>query len=177
MGDFANQFLSWLRLHELASTWADVSGFVIGIVGFAVTIGAVLKSKNAAVAAKEAAQAAKESIRLFDAVQDFSTAIAILEEIKRVQRGNGISETLPDRYAAIRKQLIMLKSSSVPLSEDHLAIIQNAITNLSTMENLIEKALESRGAFPIAKYNTLISADIDRLVEVLTFIRNSQEAA
>jgi hypothetical protein len=177
LSEYSTQLLDWLRLHELASTWADVSGFAIGIVGFWITIAAVRKSKNASIAAQEAAQAAKESIQLFDAIQDFSTAIAILEEIKRAQRGAGISETLPDRYAAIRKQLIMLKGSPVQLSEDHLAIIQNAIANLSTMENLIEKALETKGSFPIAKYNTVISADIDKLVEVFTFLKINQEAS
>jgi hypothetical protein len=177
VSEYLNQLMAWLRLHDLAGTWADVSGFAIAIVGFAITIGAVIKSKNAALAAKDAAQAAKESIRLFDAIQDFSTAIAILEEIKRAQRGAGISETLPDRYAAIRKQLIMLKSSSVTLTDDHLAVIQNAIANLSTMENLIERALETKGPFPIAKYNTLISADIDKLVEVFMYLRSNQEAA
>ena len=177
MGGNLSRLLDWLRLHDLAGTWADVSGFVVSLVGFAITFGAVLKSKNAAVASKEAALAAKESIRLFDAIQDFSTAIAILEEIKRVQRGVGISETLPDRYAAIRKQLIMLKNSSVPLTGDHLTVVQNSITNLSTMEKLIEKALETGAPFPTARYNTLISADIDKLVEVLTFLRTNQEKA
>lgn len=177
MSEYFPLILGWLRRQDLAGTWADVSGFVVGIVGFAVTIVGVWKSKNAAIAAQQAAQAAKESIRLFDAIQDFSTAIAILEEIKRVQRGNGISETLPDRYASIRKQLISLRGSSVLLTEDHKAVIQNAIANLSTMENLIEKALETKGAFPIAKYNSLISADIDKLVEVFTFLKRSQEAA
>jgi hypothetical protein len=176
LSEYLTQLLLWLRLHDLASTWADVSGFFIGIIGFWITIATVRKSKNAAVAAQQAAQSAKDSIQFFDAIQDFSTAIAILEEIKRVQRGTGISETLPDRYATIRKQLIMLKSSSIRLTEEHLATIQNAIANLSTMENLIEKALETKGPFPIAKYNTVISADIDKLVEVFTFLKANQEA-
>ncbi len=177
MSEYFPLILGWLHRYDLASTWADASGFIVGIVGFAITIVGVWKSKNAAIAAQQAAQAAKESIRLFDAIQDFSTAIAILEEIKRVQRGNGISDALPDRYASIRKQLITLRGSSVLLTEDHKAVIQNAIANLSTMENLIEKALETKGAFPIAKYNSLISADIDKLVEVFTFLKRNQEAA
>jgi hypothetical protein len=104
LSDYFIQFLGWLRLHELAGTWADVSGFVIAIFGFAITIANVKKTKEAALAAQQAAQAARDGIQLFDAIQDFSTAIAVLEEIKRTQRGTGISETLPDRYAAIRKQ-------------------------------------------------------------------------
>jgi hypothetical protein len=32
------QILPWLKEHELASTWADVSGLVIAVVGFAATL-------------------------------------------------------------------------------------------------------------------------------------------
>jgi hypothetical protein len=56
-------------------------------------------------------------------------------------------------------------------------VVQTSITNLSTMEKLIEKALETGAPFPTARYNTLISADIDKLVEVLTFLRTNQEKA
>jgi hypothetical protein len=167
--------LAWLKEHELASTWADVSGFVIAIVGFAATLWNVRRSKNAAVNAQEAAEAARDSIRRFDTIVDFSTVIALLEEIKRAHRENGVSEVLPERYSAIRKQLIVLRTSSLHLSDDQRAVIQNAIVNLSTMENHIEKALAAKTTFPIAKYNSLVSRDIDKLVDVLTYLKRSQE--
>jgi hypothetical protein len=44
------------------------------------------------------------------------------------------------------------------------------------MEKHIEKALADKTAFPIAKYNSLVSRDIDKLVDVLTFLKVSQEA-
>jgi hypothetical protein len=169
------QFLGWLKEHELAGTWADVSGFLIAIIGFWATLVNVRKSKKAAVAAQEAAQATRDSIRLFDIIVDFSTAIAVLEEIKRAHRETGVSETLPERYSAIRKQLIILKGSSVSLSDDHLAVIQNAIANLSTMEDHIERALATKAPFPVAKYNSLISRDIDKLVDVFTYLKANQE--
>jgi hypothetical protein len=139
--------------------------------------GRVRKSKNAAVAAQQAAQATRDSIRLYETIVDFSTAIAVLEEIKRLHRETGITSTLPDRYATIRKQLIVLRSSSgVELTDDQLAVIQNAVTNLSSMEGHIEKALANKGDFPVAKFNSLISRDIDNLVDVLTTLKINQEA-
>jgi hypothetical protein len=176
VGEYLNQLLTWLKAHELAGTWADVSGFLIAIVGFWATIVGVRKSKNAAVRAQEAAQATRDSIRLIDTIGDFSSAITLLEDIKRANREPEISKTLPERYSAIRTKLIVLRGSSVSLREDDHAVIQNAIANLSTMEEQIEKALASKGVFPTVKYNTLLSRDIDKLVDVFTYLKANQEA-
>lgn len=97
MRDILVQILPWLKDHELAGTWADVSGFLIAIFGFAATLWNVSSSKHAAIKAQEAAQAARDSIRRFDTIVDFSTAIAVLEDIKRAHRENGLSPGLPER--------------------------------------------------------------------------------
>jgi hypothetical protein len=174
--EFVTQILPWLKHHELAGTWADVSAFFIAIIGFAATLWNVIRSKNAALKAQEAAQAARDSIRLFDTIVDFSTAIAVLEEIKRAHRETGLSAGLPERYAAIRKQLIVLRASSADLSDNHRAVIQDAIANLSTMETYIEKAFANKAELPVAKFNSLLSRDIDKLVDVLTSLKANQEA-
>jgi len=173
--EYLAQELGWLKAHDLAGTWADVSGFLIAIFGFGATLVGVRKSKNAAIAAQQAAQATRDSIRLLETIVDFSTAIAVLEDIKRAHRETGISSTLPERYATIRKQLIVLKGSHVKLSDEQLAVIQNAVANLSTMENHIEKALSNKSVLPVAKFNSIISRDIDKLVDVLTALKTDQE--
>lgn len=177
MLEYSIQTLAWLKAHDLAGTWADISGFLIAIFGFAATLVGVHKSKNAAVAAQQAAQATRDSIRLLETIVDFSTAIAVLEDIKRAHRETGMSSTLPERYAAIRKQLIVLKSSGAKLSDVQLAVIQNAVANLSTMEDHLEKALANKSGFPVAKFNSLISRDVDKLVDVLTVLKTNQEAS
>lgn len=176
MHDFLVQMLPWLKEHELASTWADVSGFLIAIFGFGATLWNVSRSKNAAIKAQEAAQSARDSIRRFDTIVDFSTAIAVLEDIKRAHRENGLSAGLPERYATIRKQLIVLRASSGDLSDEHRAVIQGAIANLSTMEAHLDKALASKSELPVAKFNSLLSRDIDKLVDILTGLKANQEA-
>ncbi|OSJ23328.1 hypothetical protein BSZ19_43500 [Bradyrhizobium japonicum] len=173
--EYLTPALAWLKARDLAGTWADVSGFLIAIFGFGATLVGVRKSKNAAIAAQEAAQATRESIRLLETMVDFSTAIAVLEDIKRAHRETGISSTLPERYATIRKQLIVLKASQVKLTDEQLAVIQNAVANLSTMEDHIEKALANKSAFPVAKFNSILSRDIDKLVDVLTALKTVQE--
>ena len=176
MRELFAQVLAWLKEHELAGTWADVSGFLIAIFGFTATLWNVRRSKNAAIKTQEAAQAARDSIRRFDSIVDFSTAIAVLEDIKRAHRDTGMSSALPERYAAIRKQLIVLRASSADLSDYDRSVIQDAIANLSTMETQIDKAIASKTELSVAKFNSLLSRDIDKLVDVLTGLKANQEA-
>jgi hypothetical protein len=170
------QMLTWLKERELATTWADVSGFLIAIFGFAATLWNVSRSKTAALKAQEAAQAARDSIRRFDTIVDFSTAIAVLEDIKRAHRDMGMSPVLPERYASIRKQLIVLRAASADLSDDHRSVIQDAIANLSAMEAHVDKAITSKSELSVAKFNSLLSRDIDKLVDILTGLKANQEA-
>jgi hypothetical protein len=169
-------FLNWLKTNNLASTWSDVSGFVIAIVGFSATLIGVFRSKRAAVLAQQAAQSARDSIRLFDAITNFSTAISILEEIRRIHRQNdpGALLGLPDRYSTIRKHLILLRASPMVLDDAQHAAIQNALVNLADIEKRVERALASKNAINPAKINAIISDDIDNLLVVLTELKVDQ---
>ena len=176
MQTYFMDFLNWARANNLASSWSDVSGFVIAIVGFTATLFGVFRSKRAAVRAQEAAQSARDSIRLFDAITNFSTAISILEEIRRIHRQNdpaGLA-TLPDRYASIRKHLILLRASPVALDDKQHTAIQAALVNLVDIEKRVERALASKNSINPAKINFIISGDIDNLLTVLTTLKVDQ---
>jgi hypothetical protein len=175
---FFVNFLDWAKTNNLASTWSDVFGLLIAIVGFTATLYGVFRSKRAALLAQEAAQSARDSIRLFDAITNFSTAISILEEIRRTHRQNdpaGLA-ALPDRYASIRKHLILLRASPMALDDDQHAAIQNALVNLADIEKRVEKALAAKNPINPARINGIISADIDNLLTVLTNLKVDQGA-
>lgn len=171
-------FLDWAKTNNLASTWSDVFGLFIAIVGFTATLYGVFRSKRAALLAQEAAQSARDSIRLFDAITNFSTAISILEEIRRTHRQNDPTgfAALPDRYAAIRKHLILLRASPMALDDDQHAAIQNALVNLADIEKRVEKALAGKIPINSARINGIISGDIDNLLTVLTKLKVDQGA-
>jgi hypothetical protein len=173
---YFGDFLRWLKANDLASTWSDVSGFLIAIVGFSATLVGVFRSKRAAVLAQEAAQSARDSIQLFDAITNFSTAISILEEIRRIHRQNDPAALvgLPDRYSTIRKHLILLRASPMTLDDAQHAAIQNALVNLADIEKRVERALASKNAINPAKINAIISDDIDKLLMVLTTLKVDQ---
>jgi hypothetical protein len=176
MQTYSFDFLNWAKTNNLASTWSDVFGLLIAIVGFTATLFGVFRSKRAALLAQEAAQSARDSIRLFDAITNFSTAISILEEIRRTHRQNDPAgfAALPDRYASIRKHLILLRASPMALDDDQHAAIQNALVNLADIEKRVERALASKNPINPARINGIISGDIDNLLTVLTKLKVDQ---
>jgi len=144
---------------------SGVAGILISVVGFAVTLWGVFKSKRAAQAAEEAARSTRDRMRLLDTAVDFSTAIATLEEIKRLHR-TGQWSLLPDRYAELRKRLVIVRSTNPNLPDAHRAVLQSAITNLSELETLVEHSSKPTALKP-AKFNAILSRDADDLVAIL----------
>lgn len=161
--------LTWIIDHRLGDL-ASIVGLAVSLVGFLITIVGVFKSKGAAQRAEEAARETRESIRLLDTVVDFAGAIAILEEIKRMQRQRSWV-LLPDRYATIRKLLISLRSSGQKLTDEQSAVIQSALANLRTIETQVERSLDNADTLKPAKLNALVSDDIDKLLTVLGELR------
>lgn len=171
-------FLLWLETNRIGDI-SGVLGIVISVGGFGLTLWNVLRSKKAAESAEKAAQSTRDALAAFDTTVDFTSAIAILEEIKRAHREKNWI-VLPDRYAAIRKLLITLRSSGAPLSEPSLLAIQGSLVNLKAIEDAVEKYLQNGATDKTklngAKYNSVLSDDIDRLVEMLASLKASQGA-
>jgi hypothetical protein len=157
--------LQWLADNHIGDI-ASVGGVAISIVGFIVTVWNVRRSKSAAERAEAAANEARTLMRSYETVADFSAAIAIMEEIKRLHRTGQLDVSL-DRYAALRKVLIGVRKLSPSVDQAMGNHIQSAITTLATMENLVEKC-RSEGSSPnFVRLNRLLSRDIDALHSVL----------
>jgi hypothetical protein len=85
--------------------FASMFGVLLTVAGFGVTILGVWRSKSAAVQAKNAAEDTRDSIARYDAIADLSAAMAVMEEIKRLQRNEvwaknkaqGISRLLDEK--------------------------------------------------------------------------------
>lgn len=162
-------FLTWLRDNQIGDLTGLV-GLAISLLGFAATLFGVYRSKAAAERAEQAARAAKESIRFFETVVDFSAAIAMLEDIKRGHRQEQWLLLL-DRYAAIRKVLVTLKAANADLSAEQRTAIQSALTNIAAIERAVEAGLNDKESLRSARFNRIISQDIDSLLTVLVEIK------
>lgn len=167
--------LNWVEANRIGDL-SGVAGILISVVGFAVTLRGVIKSKSAAQRAEEAAKSTRNSIRLLNTIVDFSAAIATLEEVKRLHRSNQWS-LLPDRYAALRRILVVLRTAEITLNPDQSAVLQNALSDLSAMEEAVERFLEGSSTPKAAKFNAVISRDIDQLIAVLTELQRANSGA
>lgn len=115
-------FLNFLKDNQIGDL-TGILGLFISFIGFSVTLIGVFKSKASSERAEKAAKSARDHIIFFDTVVDFTSAITILEEIKRHHRQEQWVLLL-DRYSMIRKLLISLKASNVDLNDDQKTIIQ-----------------------------------------------------
>jgi hypothetical protein len=105
-------------------------------------------------------------MRSYQTISDFSGAIAIMEEIKRLHRVGRI-ESLLDRYGALRKALTGVRMLAPSLTQAMDREIQAAITTLATMEDVLEQASSDGSSPDFPELNRLLSRDIDRLQVVL----------
>lgn len=89
----------------LKSNW----GNLVTVLGFIVTILTILRAKTAAVSARQAAEATKAQLSRVNTLDEFSSAIAIMDEIKRLHRA-GAWELVPDRYSVLRRLLASIQT-------------------------------------------------------------------
>jgi hypothetical protein len=96
-------------------------------------------------------------------VAEISTAIAAMEEIRRLHR-DAAWPVLPDRYNALRKSLISIRRSGIDLSEEQQTLLQAAIKFLADIERRVDGALE-QGQPPerFARWNQATSTHIMEL--------------
>lgn len=164
------EFRAW------ATQWSDVinlAGLALTLIGFAITIFGVWRSKGAAEQARDAAMAARETIAHYDVVADLSSAMAIMDEIKRHQR-HGAWTVLPDRYATLRRRLVAIKGSQADLSDTQRQTLQGSIETFADLERRVERAVSVGHAPPNPpKFNEIVSAQIDEVHAVLLSLRRT----
>jgi len=145
---------------------ASIIGLVITLFGFGFTIRNVLKSKQLVLEVRK-------DIKRVNAVSELSAAISAMDEIKRLHRVD-VWILLPDRYSALKKLLISIRSANPDLSNDQKTILQNAIQHFTSIEDNIEKAIVTKqNPSNIAQLNKVVSKQIDNLLRVLVEIQNS----
>jgi len=153
----------------LADHWGDLAS----VVGLVIVIWASLTAKNAAEQARDAARQVKDRIATLDTLADVSTALAIMEEIKRLQRAGAWPIAL-DRYSTLRRHLIRVEQMNPTLKETQRTQVAGAIVQFRIIERKIEKAMsvpDSR--IDTARFNAILSSQIDALEGVLSLIKRA----
>lgn len=165
-----NEIIKYMIDNNLGDL-ASILGLIIAVIGFAITIIGVWKSKSAADSATDAANQAREAISRTETIANFSSAVTAMEEVKRLHRADAW-EVMPDRYASLRKTLITILTNHKNLTDEHKASIRSAVTQFRELENSVENYLANKKTSPnSAKLNKLVTSQIDKLDEVLHFIK------
>jgi hypothetical protein len=152
---------------------ASVVGLGLTIIGFVVTIIGVWRSKAAAEQAQRAAESTRTSLAHYDAIADLSSAAAIMDEIKRLQR-HGAWTVLPDRYGDLRRKLVALKGSPAQLSHEQRLVLQGTIETFADLERKVERSISTGSSPPNpAKLNDIVSAELDEVHAVLLAVQHS----
>jgi len=136
----------WSRLDVALKSgwgdWASAIGLIMTVIGFCLTLVGVWRSKSAAEKAKQAVIEVQQDIRRIDTVAELSAAISAMNEIKALQR-KAAWEILPDRYSALRKALITVRSANVAaLTENQQTRFQQTITLSSSRERNLEPYID-----------------------------------
>jgi hypothetical protein len=164
--------LGWIA-RTRAGDLASIAGLVVSIVGFAFTLYNVVKSRTAAEAAEAAARATRKTLSTYDSIAAISAAIAAINDVRRLHR-DAQWLLLPDRYSTLRQSLIAIRSGPVVLTGDQLSLLQSAIQLFAELERQVDRAIVHPERAPDrVKLNQLVSAQSDRLTELLTQLRNA----
>lgn len=161
-----NKILEQYRVGD----YAGLIGLLISLIGFYFTIRTVLNSKAASEYAAAAVESMREDIRRSETVADFATALAVMEEIKRMHRSGNLN-FLPDRYASLKKFLISIRTSNSLLTEEDQVVMQSAIAKFSSMEKLIEVSILDAKPIEHAKLNGQMSKHYDLIQSLLVRIK------
>lgn len=145
---------------------------VISLVGFGLALWRIRKTETAAKQARRAAESVREQLLQMNAIQELNSAIRTLEDIRRLHRIKAW-EVLPDRYTALRLNLIAIRGRTPSLSAEQRSGMQATI-QLSNLEQEVEIAMAHDDAPSVHLTNT-ISTQIDRLAVLLVELQNQIE--
>jgi hypothetical protein len=162
-------------LHRYAdfATWLGLLGT---LVGFVITIAAVLKSKTAAEQTRGAVAAIRQKLSTQAAVIDLNRIIAEVEELRLLHRSQAWA-ALPTRYSSLRKQLLALNLSSPAIKHRQMAAIQGVIRQFSRIEEIVESALQSGTPPPdSASLHRTVAEQADELNGILVKVQRSMGA-
>lgn len=170
MPDWITSLVDWLARPKVTGV-VSALGLVLTVGGFGFTLYQVRKSRTAAEAAERSANQVRQTIEHFDAISECATAIQALEEIERMHRAGPLGG-LPDRYTAVKKGLIGISRVKPGPSEAHRTELQDAIAQITTLKNTVEKHIaQSEAQVNSQKLNGITSKIIATLTELSMELR------
>ncbi|HEY4416329.1 MAG TPA: hypothetical protein VGO57_11610 [Verrucomicrobiae bacterium] len=161
---------------SFCASWGDtasVAGLFVSVIGFVLAIKGITTAKRAAQQAESAARQAKDRVLSQGTLAHFSSAVAVMEEIIRLQRKKDWENAL-DRHSELRRLLVELKDGGVGISPEQATIIQGTIEQFKTIEGQIEKTVSADKPEPnAARINGVVKDQIAKMQGIAISLKNN----
>jgi hypothetical protein len=153
----------------LIEHWGDIAS----VVGLALTIWFAAKARTAAEQARDAAELVRKQMSKLDSLSEISAAIALLSELKTLQRLRAW-ELLLDRYGSLRQRLVRIEqlNEGIPLEQStQLASLLKQFRIMAGIESA--RASGNYADVDSAKFHRVVSRQIDELEGVMIAIKKA----
>lgn len=145
----------------------NIIGGIASILGFIISVFAMLFARSATKAANEA----KEEFINQRNVVDLNTAVTLLKVIKKMNRKEEWA-CVVDKYEEVIDVIIEVKESNKGLQDKDIAYLNAAIMALRGIENKIEDLLVDN-SFPLnsVEINKIIGIHVDKITELMVKLK------
>ena len=166
-----NWFAVWEWIGHIADIFSLV-GLPLALWGLYLAYREARLAKTASEAATTAVDKFREDLNLSTSVADFTKALSITDEIKRLIRYATFAP-LPDRLCEMRLILVGIRASEIGLTEEESATFQSAIMNFRRLETKVENIIANKlTPSNVSALTQQICSDVDSLYEILTHLKN-----
>jgi hypothetical protein len=161
----------WAHVGHVADIFSLI-GLPLALLGLRLAYREAQLAKTASQAATTAVQKFREDLNLSNSVADFTKALSITHEIKRLIR-NTTFAPLPDRLSEMRLILVGIRASDIGLTDEESATFQSAIMNFRRLEGKVDNIIATNVIPPnISALTQPICSDVDSLHEILTHLKS-----
>lgn len=163
--DFSDFCKSW-------GDFASVTGLLLSTVGFVITIWGVSRAKRAAEQAREAADEAKVKILKQGTLYNFSSAIALMENMLGFYRKKDWSNAIA-RQSELRRILVELKDGGGGISVEQQACIQGILQHFIDIGRSIDRHVSDSKPEPnVSRFTEIVSSQIVKMHEISVSLKN-----
>ena len=116
----------------------------------------------------------KTQLSRVNTVAEFSSAIAVMDEIKRLHRARAW-DLVPDRYSVLRRLLASIQTLNPDLTDEQKAVLGGAVVQFRTMEHQVEtaRATDRFTELNLARFNRIATQQLDELDTVMLSVRQA----
>lgn len=170
----------WARLGRAADL-TTVVGIVFTALGFGLTWQVANEARKSASLATSEVLKLREAVRNIRAIEDLSTTVRLLEDLKNSHRlggANGWRSAL-HLYHEARSLIVRMRGDLNILSPAHQEAFTAVLVELSRMEQEVDQSLlddNLRQELDYASYNSSIQRFVDVLNEILVRLRQQMGA-